>query len=233
MAKRKVESMKDVEIVVAGDESIMANSYVLAAASPVFENMLASGMVESRTKKIKLADKTKEAMQMLLDLIQPVSGRFVKLTPDNIEMVLPLLNEYQVEGLEEECENAMLASPATAERLAMAKRFGLSKAASKLRDELVQRFPDVDVAPMTVFPEVTNEFLSELKISLTTKAALKLETKKALARLSLAIFDVLPGTTKLTETVTVDFPGKRLVLSKGARADEAIRTAIGQVAILL
>lgn len=233
MAKRNFEAMKDVEIVVAGEESIMANSYVLAAASPVFETMLSSGMVESRTKKIKLAEKTKESMQMFLDLIEPVSGRFVKLTPDNIEMILPLLNEYQVEGLEEECENAMLACPATAERLAMAKRFGLTKAASKLRDELVERFPDVDVAPMTVFPEVMNEFLCELKKSLTAKAGMKLETKRALTRLSFAIFDVLPGTTKLTETVTVDFPGKNIVLSKGARADEAIRSAIGQIATLL
>ncbi len=43
-------------------------------------------------------------MQLLLDLIHPISGRHVKVTPENVDMILALLVEYQVERLKDECE---------------------------------------------------------------------------------------------------------------------------------
>lgn len=165
MAKRGFEALQDVEIAVQGNETLLANSGILAGASPVFAAMLTSDMVEGRTKKIKLQDKTKEAIEMFLEIIHPAKGRLTKVTQENIDHLLPLFEEYQVEGFKDECESILMLCPASVDRLLLADRFGMQKALDHIFSGLVRSFPAVDTDRLCDMPHLMRAFMRALKKS--------------------------------------------------------------------
>ena len=226
MTKRTFDAMNDVEILIAGNEAVMASSHVLAAASRVFEAMLASGMKESQTKKIKLAEKTKEEVELFLQLIHPVSGRHVRVTNDNVGHLLPLLVEYQVEGLEEECEAALMSGACSCDRLLMAKKFGMARAATKIITDLALKFPDVDISRLSGSPDVANEFLIELKKHVIPKNELSV----MMGKLADVVGASLPVNAKIANAKDVR-PG--ITIRFGTRADEEIPRAIRSVGLAL
>eukprot|EP00931_Biecheleriopsis_adriatica_P009101 TRINITY_DN110207_c0_g1_i1.p1 TRINITY_DN110207_c0_g1~~TRINITY_DN110207_c0_g1_i1.p1 ORF type:complete len:228 (-),score=32.16 TRINITY_DN110207_c0_g1_i1:99-782(-) len=196
--KRGYAQMLDVELIVEGGEVLPANSGVLAAASPVFGAMLCSEMVEGRTKKVKLDDKSKEAIELFLKIIHPGHGRLVKVTEKNVDMLLPLFDEYQVEGFQEECAALLLWLPATFDRMMLAKRFGLEGAFQKQMRDLATKFPDVDVSQFSKCPpDLLALYMA--KVAQVQKAK-KEQLQREIEQLGKDAFRCLPSGTEVDKS---------------------------------
>jgi len=219
------DAMQDVELVVSGGDVLYANSGILAAASPVFAAMLSSDMVEGRTRKVRLEDKSKEAIESFLRIIHPVSGRLVKITADNIDGLVPLFEEYQVEGFTEECEAALLGFPASFDRLAFARRFGFDRAARRLVDELAEQFPNIPLPKDDGGPACgsSNDVLCDFVKKLAeVQQERSLQLKRKFEDLAHDVYRALDGVVNEGRA-----PYKHL--RPGAHADQEIPNAIREL----
>lgn len=70
------------------------------ASSRYFDRMLSSGMTESATDETLLRDINGEALRLLIDFCY--SGK-VKITPDNIEILLAAASRYEFVEIERQC----------------------------------------------------------------------------------------------------------------------------------
>jgi len=129
-------TVPDVAVTVEG-EKVMAFSTVLALSSPVFAALLGSVMREGRTKEVNLPGKSKGEFELFLSFLQPCSR--VRVSPDNVDVMLPWFDEYQVWVLKEECENVLFYMPCTVQRLRQATKFGMEAQYQRCLRELPVR----------------------------------------------------------------------------------------------
>ena len=94
----------DVKFVV-GNLEIPAHRVILAARVPYFSKMMSSGMVEARSKEIKIDDCDAESFKRLLKYV------YCAQLPDDLDSVavklLPLADKYDLPELKEACVHAM------------------------------------------------------------------------------------------------------------------------------
>mmetsp|Transcript_19629 Transcript_19629/g.45708 ORF Transcript_19629/g.45708 Transcript_19629/m.45708 type:complete len:239 (+) Transcript_19629:57-773(+) len=96
---------KDLEVIVEG-ETEKVSSVILALVSPVFRQMIESGMQESQQRRIELPGKTMSEFRTLMGVIQPLSE--VALDADKANFLARWADEYCVEQLRVRCEDILL-----------------------------------------------------------------------------------------------------------------------------
>jgi len=142
----------DIAVIVEG-ERVMTFSLVLALSSPVFAALLRSPMAEAINKEVSLPGKSKEDFELFVALLLRGSG--ARVSPDNVDRMLPWCDEYQVRALKDDCEEVLLSMPCTCSRAAQAQTFALKRQYQRcLRDlpaaEFRERFADLAREPRAV-----------------------------------------------------------------------------------
>jgi len=142
----------DIAVIVEG-ERVMTFSLVLALSSPVFAALLRSPMAEAINKEVSLPGKSKEDFELFVALLLRGSG--ARVSPDNVDRMLPWCDEYQVRALKDDCEEVLLSMPCTCSRAAQAQTFALKRQYQRcLRDlpaaEFRERFADLAREPQAV-----------------------------------------------------------------------------------
>mmetsp|Transcript_45854 Transcript_45854/g.130928 ORF Transcript_45854/g.130928 Transcript_45854/m.130928 type:complete len:263 (+) Transcript_45854:89-877(+) len=156
-------TVPDVAVTVEG-EKVMAFSTVLALSSPVFAALLGSVMREGRTKEVNLPGKSKGEFELFLSFLQPCSR--VRVSPDNVDVMLPWFDEYQVQVFKDECEDVLLGMPCTARSILQAKTFGLEKQYKRcLKDLNTVEFKD-HFAELAQQPQVLRDILPRMETAI-------------------------------------------------------------------
>lgn len=90
-----------------GDETFKCHRVVLASASPYFDAMFSSGMLESQNGTVNIHDCSVDVFRNILDFVY--SGRKV-VTFDNCEDLLKAAAIFQMRQLHEKCEQYLLSN---------------------------------------------------------------------------------------------------------------------------
>lgn len=155
----------DIMVLVEG-EGFKMHSQVLALSSPVFCQLLSSGMLESHTRQIELPGKSKEEFRVFQSFLQPVAGRQARIVNGNVDMLLPWFDEYQVVSLKRECETLLLTMPCNIERLVQAARFNLHDQYKRCLREIAQdptKWSPLWTDEIDLSPGITKDLLKELQ----------------------------------------------------------------------
>jgi len=120
----------DVEVAVGG-EVVKVHSYVLMSKSPVFRQMLTSGMCEATNGRINLTGKTKAEFDEFFRHLD--GGARPEIQPDVAQWLVAWADEYDVPWLKKQCEEALVeeisdfGSARQWENLELATRFNLER----------------------------------------------------------------------------------------------------------
>eukprot|EP00438_Fugacium_kawagutii_P012814 Skav200467 [mRNA] locus=scaffold5182:2778:3233:- [translate_table: standard] len=107
-------------------------------ASPVFEKMLTQDMVEKESQRIALPGKCPKEFQVLLQFLQPGTGRQQKVSDKNVDFLVRWCDEYCIDSLKNECIEFIKRQPPSMHRLVQAHCFGLNDVAQKMIDHLIR-----------------------------------------------------------------------------------------------
>jgi len=104
------------------------SAVVLGLASPVLKAMLASGMEESQSRRIKIAKDIGTAVQFdqFYACLSPATARTARINHQNVDGILAFSDYYQVIPLKLECDRALRDFLPSVERLVQAHKYGLS-----------------------------------------------------------------------------------------------------------
>ena len=108
----------DVVVSVEGQD-IRTYGVLLGLASPVFAALLCEGP----ERRIQLPGKSKEEFELFLAFLRPCSVH--RVNKDNVDILLPWSDDYEVAGLKSKCENVLLTMPVTVSRLLQARKMNL------------------------------------------------------------------------------------------------------------
>ena len=108
----------DVVVSVEGQD-IRTYGVLLGLASPVFAALLCEGP----ERRIQLPGKSKEEFELFLAFLRPCSVH--RVNKDNVDILLPWSDDYEVAGLKSKCENVLLTMPVTVSRLLQARNMNL------------------------------------------------------------------------------------------------------------
>jgi len=202
------EEMADVEVVIEGS-TVRVHSAVLALASPVFAALLRSHMREGLTKVLELPGKSKEEFEIFLAFLRPASRR--RVTEDNVDILLPWFDEYQVETLKAECEDMLLGMPCSVSRLLQAKSVNLQRQYQRCLDEFPPANFIAGFAELTAEPEIVRDLLPYVQ-----------EKAASLGKISGLIGKLLDNPTALKQAL----PVLQVCLQKAHRLDCNIVQAV-------
>ena len=119
--------------------NIRAHSSVLMLSSPVFQKMLTLDMKEKEAMQIELPGKCPEEFKVLLQFLQPVTGRLQKVSTDNVDFLLRWCDEYCINSLYNECLEFIKGQPPSMEVVVLAHCWGLHDTAEGCIDRLLKR----------------------------------------------------------------------------------------------
>jgi len=103
----------DVVMVFQNGEELPVCSQVLRLASPVFDAMLGSGLVESQGGRIEVSIAEKETFEEVYELIKPCAWDPSKITKENLSGILKISNYYQLETIKKRCAAVLAGLPAS------------------------------------------------------------------------------------------------------------------------
>eukprot|EP00445_Apocalathium_hangoei_P015772 CAMPEP_0203894878 /NCGR_PEP_ID=MMETSP0359-20131031/37780_1 /ASSEMBLY_ACC=CAM_ASM_000338 /TAXON_ID=268821 /ORGANISM="Scrippsiella Hangoei, Strain SHTV-5" /LENGTH=222 /DNA_ID=CAMNT_0050817267 /DNA_START=68 /DNA_END=733 /DNA_ORIENTATION=+ len=104
------------------------SSHVLGMASLVLKAMLAAGMEESRSRRIKVSRDIGTARQFddFYSCLLPATAWTVSIHQENVDGILAFSDYYQVIPLKLECERVLCDFPPSVDRLMQAHKYGLN-----------------------------------------------------------------------------------------------------------
>ncbi|KAL7298420.1 hypothetical protein TKK_0008211 [Trichogramma kaykai] len=105
------ESLSDVELKSASEKGIPAHRVVLAAASPVFKAMFSHDMLENKTQSVNITDVDYDVAVEMLRFIY--TGSVEKEEVSFIIDLLPVADKYQLEELQNKCEEILSSNLST------------------------------------------------------------------------------------------------------------------------
>ena len=117
---------------------IRTNSSVLMLASPVFNRMLSQDMKERKTQQVELPGKCPEEFKVLLEFLQPVTGRLQKVSEENLDLLLRWCDEYCIDILHSECIEFLKRQPPSMLGVIQAHRSGLDDYVDRWIDHLLK-----------------------------------------------------------------------------------------------
>mmetsp|Transcript_2577 Transcript_2577/g.4471 ORF Transcript_2577/g.4471 Transcript_2577/m.4471 type:complete len:175 (+) Transcript_2577:45-569(+) len=130
--------MEDITIVFDNGALVRIPAFVLTLASPVFSKMLSQEMKEKRTNEIKLPGKCPEEFKVLLDFLQPATGRLQKISDENVDFLRHWCDEYCIQSLHGECIEYIKVQPPSVQRVVQAYCAGLHDYVEKHVDNLLK-----------------------------------------------------------------------------------------------
>ena len=117
---------------------IRTHSVLLMLASPVFHKMFTQEMKEKQSHRIELPGKSPEEFKVLLDFLEPGTGRLQKISDANVGFLSRWSDEYCMESLHTECIDFIKEQPATVPRVVLAHCLGLRDYATSCIDHLLR-----------------------------------------------------------------------------------------------
>ena len=173
--RKKQKTMKNVGAEGDQTKEMLVSSHVLRLASPVFNAMLTSGMIEGQAQRIKVDIASKEEFDKFYRLLLPAYGRKEQLSEGCVDAILALSDYYQVEALKAECEAYLMSLPISIHRLLQSEKHGIkmqyARCLASLKDD-----PEIDLKALKGYPEI----IFDLAIAMQQKAVL-LKTMKTMA----------------------------------------------------
>mmetsp|Transcript_135750 Transcript_135750/g.378244 ORF Transcript_135750/g.378244 Transcript_135750/m.378244 type:complete len:243 (+) Transcript_135750:123-851(+) len=134
----------------AGDDVEMpVHSLILCLASPVFNAMLSTDMVEKDGRRVRVEAASREDFAEFYRFLLPLCGRSMSLSERNVDSLLTLSDYYQVEPLKEECERFLEALPVSVPRLLQAHRHGLRRQYERCAEAIAQSFHEHDMSVLS------------------------------------------------------------------------------------
>ncbi|XP_041360231.1 speckle-type POZ protein-like [Gigantopelta aegis] len=97
----KPDPYTDIELLVEG-KGLYCNKTMLSYASPVFAKMFHGEFTEKDQTKISLPEKKYDDFRSFLLCIHP--GTLEDITDKNVDIIVPLVDEYQVIHLKKKCD---------------------------------------------------------------------------------------------------------------------------------
>jgi hypothetical protein len=129
------DELSSLTVIVEG-QRLYAHKEMLATWSPVFRLMFTRSFKEKDQREIELPDKRVEDFTELLHCmyppIQPISD-------SNVQILLPLVEEYQILAVKKKCEEFLLTKPGSMELLITAQTYGLHQLLQKCIDQVHTR----------------------------------------------------------------------------------------------
>eukprot|EP00438_Fugacium_kawagutii_P012816 Skav200469 [mRNA] locus=scaffold5182:38929:39501:- [translate_table: standard] len=126
--------------------------------SPVFEKMLTQDMVEKESQRISLPGKCPKEFQVLLQFLQPRTGRQQKVTDENVDFLVRWCDEYGIDSLKIECVEFIKRQPPSMHRLVQAHGLGLNDVAQKMIDHLIEK-GETDWKTVYAHPELMQKVM--------------------------------------------------------------------------
>ncbi|CAL1136871.1 unnamed protein product [Cladocopium goreaui] len=137
---------------------IRTHSVLLMLASPVFHKMFTQEMKEKQSHRIELPGKSPEEFKVLLDFLEPGTGRLQKISDANVGFLSRWSDEYCMESLHTECIDFIKEQPATVPRVVLAHCLGLHDYATSCIDHLL-RSGQTDWKDCYDYPELVQRVL--------------------------------------------------------------------------
>ena len=141
---------------------------------------------------------------MFLDFIHP--GSRLRITPENVDRMLPLFDEYQVHVLKEECQDVLLTMPCTHDRLLQAHQFHMQRAYQRCLQDLSSTDFIANFAILAKRPQVLRDLLPVMQTKMPGLSELS-PTVQALLDKPTALEKALPFVTicvKFADQLTED-----------------------------
>eukprot|EP00930_Biecheleria_cincta_P103871 TRINITY_DN95981_c0_g1_i1.p1 TRINITY_DN95981_c0_g1~~TRINITY_DN95981_c0_g1_i1.p1 ORF type:complete len:223 (+),score=36.80 TRINITY_DN95981_c0_g1_i1:161-829(+) len=120
------------------DGEVEVHTQVLRIASPVFDAMFSSGMMEVSTKRIRIEVASKTDFVSFYHCLLPGASSAQHVTPENVDGILELSNYYQVQFLKDACIRVLSRCPASIPRLLQAKKLALQDLYDKFLKEIME-----------------------------------------------------------------------------------------------
>lgn len=156
-----IEASGDVEVTIEGT-TMNVHGVILAFASPVFAALLRSEMREGLARRVDLPGKSKAEFEMFMAFLRPCSRQQVD--ESNIDQMLPWFDEYQVAVLKERCEELLLNTPVSSQRLLQAHRYQLKRQYARCLEKLPFSSFQNDFEEIASSPEVLKAVLASLAL---------------------------------------------------------------------
>ena len=134
-------------------EELTVCSAVLRLASPVFEAMFTSGMVEGREKAFRVVVASRREFHDFYGFMLPGEARAMQITETNVESLLLLSDYYQVVHLKAECVRMLCRLPASPHLLLQAHKYNLHDLFERCIEDLA-REPTTDVRAFKDYPDI-------------------------------------------------------------------------------
>ena len=96
-------------------------------------------MKEKQTNEIKLPGKCPEEFKILLEFLQPATGRLQKISDENMDLLLRWCDEYCIVSLYGECIEYIKVQPPSVQRVVQAYCAGLHDYVEKYVDHLLKQ----------------------------------------------------------------------------------------------
>mmetsp|Transcript_69949 Transcript_69949/g.188449 ORF Transcript_69949/g.188449 Transcript_69949/m.188449 type:complete len:242 (+) Transcript_69949:58-783(+) len=164
-------------------DSRSVSSVVLGIASPVFKAMLAAGMKESRSRRIKVSRDIGTARQFddFYSCLSPATACTVRINQENVDGILAFSDYYQVIPLKLECDRALRDFPPSADRLIQAHKYGLSDQYNRCVTAVGSDAGKPDLSALKNHPSVLFDVLEAIqnRFSDADAARVKLDNIKA------------------------------------------------------
>ncbi|XP_053386797.1 uncharacterized protein LOC123542437 [Mercenaria mercenaria] len=136
-------------VLVVEETRLYVSKAILSLVSPVFDTMFQSNFKESTCDELELPGKKLDDVVEFLRCIYP--NTCTKITSDNAENLLPLIEEYQVLQLKTKCEDALLKNDideCTVEELFQYLRLSSLYDLKELREKCIFLAADVSEAEL-------------------------------------------------------------------------------------
>jgi len=141
------------------------SSVVLGLASPVLKAMLASGMEESQSRRIKIAKDIGTAVQFdqFYACLSPATARTVRINEENVDGILAFSDYYQVIPLKLECDRVLLDFPPSVDRLLQAQKCGLADQYKRCVAAVASDAGKPDLSVLKGHPSVLFDILKQMQ----------------------------------------------------------------------
>lgn len=109
---------------VVDTRKVFANKTVLTLWSPVFEAMFQHDFKEKAATQIDLPEKNFDGLMELMRVLHPPN---TDICENNVRLLLPLVQEYQIDVILERCEDFLLSQASSVRNFLLAEKYNLSR----------------------------------------------------------------------------------------------------------
>ncbi|CAD5121137.1 DgyrCDS9673 [Dimorphilus gyrociliatus] len=110
---------------------VYANKLIFCMWSPVFRAMFSKNFKEKDAEEIELPGKFYDAILQFCKVVHPpcseINGSVYINIKENVHLLLPLVQEYQMDNLIERCEQYLLSESASVQNYIIGEKFNLNR----------------------------------------------------------------------------------------------------------